>query len=93
MRQFRSFLAAKIWLSPAEAAPALGVQPYSFNVAVREDMDKYGVPIRFPFLVIKIGSRVKINREQYIYWLKGNHAENPFKPVVIGGEKDNIRTV
>ena len=59
-----------IWLTPKQAAPGYGVTPYYFNVAVDEDMRRYGEIVRFPFLVMRNGRRVKIHRVSYINWLR-----------------------
>lgn len=54
----------KLFLTPAEAAPVLGVDPHSIRMQARMDPDKLGFP------VVVTGSRTKIPREAFVNFVK-----------------------
>lgn len=55
----------KEMLTPAEVAPVLGCQPYAINVAAREHPERLGFP------VCVLGTRVKIPRQAFLRWMRG----------------------
>ena len=58
----------KDFLTPADVAPLIGCKPYSINVQAEEDISKLGFP------ATKIGTRVRIQREGFLHWLKYGYA-------------------
>lgn len=54
----------KEMLVPADIAPILGCTPYSINVAVKNGY-------KFPFPVIKMGTRVRIPKRPFIKAMLG----------------------
>lgn len=55
----------KLFLTPSEIAPVLGVNPYSINLQAQSDPAKLG------FEVMVIGRRVKIPRIPFLKWIEG----------------------
>ena len=53
----------KIWITPAEAAPFLQCDPNYIRRCARDDPDSLG------FQILKINSRVKINRKDFLKFL------------------------
>ena len=59
-----------IWITPRQAAPALGLTQYTINVIVDQELAKYGEIVTFPFPILRVGRRVKIHRKAFIQYLK-----------------------
>lgn len=59
----------KAFLTPAEAAEALGCRAYAINVQARQD------PARLGFPVSVIGRRVRIPRLGFLRWADGGAAQ------------------
>lgn len=55
----------KMFLTPTDIAPILGVHPYSINLQAQEDPSKLGFP------VVVIRRRVKIPRVRFLEWIGG----------------------
>ena len=55
----------KDYLTPKDVAPILGCNPYAINVQARND------PARLGFPVCLIGSRVKIPKDGFLKWYRG----------------------
>lgn len=55
----------KLFLTPTDIAPILGVHPYSINLQAQDDPAKLGFP------VVVIGRRVKIPRFRFLEWIGG----------------------
>ncbi len=55
----------KQFLVPADVAPCLGVDPYSINLQAHKDPSKLGFP------VVIIGTRVKIPKQAFLKYMKG----------------------
>lgn len=53
------------FLTPAQVAPLLGVDPQDIRVAAKQ------CPERLGFNVAVVGSRVKVPRRAFIRWLEG----------------------
>lgn len=60
----------KTMLAPADVCGLLGVSAYSINVAVKQ----YGAEA-FPFPIMRVGTRVKIPRLQFLRFITGEDAE------------------
>lgn len=58
----------KSFLTPAEAAPVLGVDPHSIRMQARIDPDKLGFP------VVVTGTRTRIPRVAFLDFVKGEGA-------------------
>ena len=58
----------KPFLTPAEVAEAMGVDPQSIRVAARKNPDLLGFPVSV------IGTRTRIPREAFIGWFEGQRA-------------------
>lgn len=52
-------------LTPKDVAPVLGCQPYALNVAARNHPETLGFP------VCVIGRRVRIPRQAFLRWMRG----------------------
>lgn len=59
----------KLFLTPTDIAPVLGVHPYSINVQAQDDPSKLGFP------VVVIRRRVKIPRLRFLEWIGGDERE------------------
>lgn len=59
-------------LTPAEVAPFLGCTPYSINKQAHDDPKKLG------FAVSITGTRVKIPKESFVYFMRYGYA-SPFE--------------
>lgn len=57
------------YLLPTEIAPLLGCNPYSINVQAREDIKNH--TNSFGFRVTVIGSRVKIPKDPFLNYMRG----------------------
>ena len=55
----------KTVLTPGDVAGVLGCNPYAINVQAKQD------PARLGFPVAMIGNRVKIPREAFLRWFRG----------------------
>ena len=55
----------KTMLTPGDVAEVLGCNPYAINVQAKQD------PARLGFPVAVIGNRVKIPREAFLRWFRG----------------------
>lgn len=55
----------KAFLVPTDVAPYLGVDPYNINVQAQKD------PLKLGFPVVVIGSRVKIPKQAFINFMRG----------------------
>lgn len=55
----------KMFLTPTDVAPILGVHPYSINLQAQED------PVKLGFPVSVIRRRVKIPRVRFLEWIGG----------------------
>lgn len=53
----------KDFLVPEEVAPVLGCKPYTINLQAKEDPGKLGFPVAV------LGTRVKIPRQGFLYWM------------------------
>jgi hypothetical protein len=59
----------KLFLTPTDIAPILGVHPYSINLQAQDDPAKLGFP------VVVIRRRVKIPRLRFLEWIGGEKNE------------------
>lgn len=69
----------KLFLTPAQVAPVIGVKAYSINLQAQEDPSKLG------FSVCVMGTRVYIPRLAFLNWIQYGNA-----PVL---EKDRYECV
>ena len=53
----------KLFLTPEDVAPVIGIKPYSLNIQARNDITKLGFPATL------IGTRVRIPRMGFLYWM------------------------
>lgn len=60
----------KLFLTPTDIAPILGVHPYSINLQAQDDPAKLGFP------VVVIRRRVKIPRLRFLEWIGGDERES-----------------
>lgn len=58
----------KDFLTPEDVSQVLGCHPYSLNVQAKEDIGKLGFP------ATKIGTRLRIPRLGFIYWMRYGNA-------------------
>lgn len=54
----------KPFITPAEAAPVLGVNPHSIRIQARDDPSKLGFP------VVVMGHRTRIHREGFLRFMR-----------------------
>ena len=57
------------FLTPAQAAPALGCDPNTIRIAARRAPEKLGFP------VVVMGRRVKIPKEAFLRFMRGEREE------------------
>ncbi len=58
----------KDFLIPEDVADLIGCKPYSINVQAKADPSKLGFPVSL------IGTRVKIPRLGFLYWMQYGNA-------------------
>lgn len=73
----------KPYVTPAMAAPLLGCDPYLINLTVKRDYERYGENITYPFRVELRGTRVIINRREFIEHFARDLMDTPQPPATL----------